>query len=145
MSEHTETSGRPLASKLNEVQSTQGNLINTSSTTKANKQPKVSNDLPSSDGSPKPRTQRRGATSTVSSGPHAGSSRSVQKSAASLNKMSAQMSPVHYTKTGRVSKAKKGLKVHNCHCGRVSPAHPQIDNPPVGDFKYTLSPYYTME
>ncbi|PVH92195.1 hypothetical protein DM02DRAFT_701074 [Periconia macrospinosa] len=26
--------------------------------------------------------------------------------------------PVHYTRTGRISKAKKGLKVHNCECGR---------------------------
>ncbi|CAI6342156.1 unnamed protein product [Periconia digitata] len=25
---------------------------------------------------------------------------------------------VHYTRTGRISKAKKGLKVHNCECGR---------------------------
>lgn len=34
-----------------------------------------------------------------------------------------QMSPdssVHYTRTGRISKAKKGLKVHHCDCGRVS-------------------------
>lgn len=33
-----------------------------------------------------------------------------------------QMSPdssVHYTRTGRISKAKKGLKVHHCDCGRV--------------------------
>ena len=33
------------------------------------------------------------------------------------------MSPentVHYTRTGRISKAKKGLKVHHCDCGRVS-------------------------
>ncbi|KAL5373235.1 hypothetical protein DPSP01_012867 [Paraphaeosphaeria sporulosa] len=32
-----------------------------------------------------------------------------------------QMSPdssVHYTRTGRISKAKKGLKVHHCECGR---------------------------
>ncbi|KAF3036770.1 hypothetical protein E8E11_005819 [Didymella keratinophila] len=28
------------------------------------------------------------------------------------------MSTVNYTKTGRVSKAKKGLKVHDCECGR---------------------------
>jgi len=35
---------------------------------------------------------------------------------------SPQMSPdsVHYTRTGRISKAKKGLKVHHCGCGRVS-------------------------
>ena len=28
-------------------------------------------------------------------------------------------SSVNYTRTGRISKAKKGLKVHNCECGRV--------------------------
>lgn len=27
--------------------------------------------------------------------------------------------PIHYTKTGRISKAKKGLKVHTCQCGKV--------------------------
>lgn len=27
---------------------------------------------------------------------------------------------VNYTRTGRISKAKKGLKVHSCECGRVS-------------------------
>ncbi|KAJ4299425.1 hypothetical protein N0V90_004670 [Kalmusia sp. IMI 367209] len=27
-------------------------------------------------------------------------------------------SSVHYTRTGRISKAKKGLKVHHCECGR---------------------------
>ncbi|KAF2252108.1 hypothetical protein BU26DRAFT_516804 [Trematosphaeria pertusa] len=26
--------------------------------------------------------------------------------------------PIHYTKTGRISKAKKGLKVHTCQCGK---------------------------
>ena len=26
---------------------------------------------------------------------------------------------VHYTRTGRISKAKKGLKVYHCECGRV--------------------------
>jgi hypothetical protein len=26
---------------------------------------------------------------------------------------------INYTRTGRISKAKKGLKVHNCECGRV--------------------------
>lgn len=38
-----------------------------------------------------------------------------------------QMSPdssVHYTRTGRISKAKKGLKVHHCDCGRVSDVQP---------------------
>lgn len=35
--------------------------------------------------------------------------------------MASHMSPVHYTKTGRISKAKKGLKVHKCDtCGKVS-------------------------
>ncbi|PVH93506.1 hypothetical protein DM02DRAFT_222299 [Periconia macrospinosa] len=34
--------------------------------------------------------------------------------------MSGRSAPVHYTKTGRISKAKKGLKVHACsECGKV--------------------------
>lgn len=27
---------------------------------------------------------------------------------------------VNYTRTGRIAKSKKGLKVHHCDCGRVS-------------------------
>jgi hypothetical protein len=38
----------------------------------------------------------------------------------SPTQMSPDSSSVHYTRTGRISKAKKGLKVHNCDCGRVS-------------------------
>lgn len=53
------------------------------------------------------------------SAPHIGSSRSEQPSTASPTDMASHMSPVHYTKTGRISKAKKGLKVHKCDtCGK---------------------------
>ncbi|KAL6161437.1 hypothetical protein ACJQWK_08714 [Exserohilum turcicum] len=51
--------------------------------------------------------------------PHISSSRSEQQSTASPTDMASHMPPVHYTKTGRVSKAKKGLKVHKCDvCGK---------------------------
>jgi hypothetical protein len=50
-------------------------------------------------------------------------SRSAPRSSTSPNAMSLQSPNVNLTKTGRISKAKKGLKVHNCDCGRVS-AHP---------------------
>ncbi|KAF1917591.1 hypothetical protein BDU57DRAFT_170397 [Ampelomyces quisqualis] len=32
--------------------------------------------------------------------------------------MLSQSPPINYTRTGRISKAKKGLKVHECECGR---------------------------
>lgn len=38
---------------------------------------------------------------------------------------------INYTRTGRISKAKKGLKVHHCKCGRVCPSPP--------------SPYYLFQ
>jgi hypothetical protein len=46
--------------------------------------------------------------------PRNGSARSEKLSTESPVDMASQMSPVHYTKTGRISKAKKGLKVHKC-------------------------------
>lgn len=39
-----------------------------------------------------------------------------------------KMSSVYFTKTGRVSKAKKGRKVHDCDCGRVSLSRTQDPN-----------------
>ena len=45
---------------------------------------------------------------------------SIMQRSASPTQMSPDSSSVHYTRTGRISKAKKGLKVHHCDCGRVS-------------------------
>lgn len=50
---------------------------------------------------------------------HPVTTKSKQHSTASPEIMASSPSSVNYTRTGRISKAKKGLKVHNCeHCGR---------------------------
>ncbi|KAF1972679.1 hypothetical protein BU23DRAFT_155949 [Bimuria novae-zelandiae CBS 107.79] len=43
---------------------------------------------------------------------------SIMQRSISPSQMSPDSSSVHYTRTGRISKAKKGLKVHHCDCGR---------------------------
>lgn len=57
-----------------------------------------------------------GTNKALTTEPAGGSSRATQRSTTTPTKMST----VNFTKTGRVSKAKKGLKVHDCECGRVS-------------------------
>jgi hypothetical protein len=122
MSEPSETSGRPQATPILQEHQPEGNSINPSSSarTKHRKSSRPSDEF--SEGSKSTNPQRRpGTTIEASSGPHTGSSRSAQRSASSPTNMASHMSSVHYTRTGRISKAKKGLKVHNCeHCGRVS-------------------------
>lgn len=121
MSELTETSGRPLASTTTQQpQLPEGNTIHppTSTHTRHRKnsqspdeQSKASNNTTSH--------HLPGTVKQASPGPHVGSSRSEQRSTASPMNMASQLSSVHYTRTGRISKAKKGLKVHNCeNCGR---------------------------
>jgi hypothetical protein len=64
--------------------------------------------------------------------PHTGSSRgesSTMQRSTSPTQMSPGLSSVAYTRTGRISKAKKGRKVHNCECGRVSYVHLQLQLP----------------
>ena len=53
---------------------------------------------------------------TITSDTKPGPPYTVQRSSANPKNMSS----INLTKTGRVSKAKKGLKVHDCECGRVS-------------------------
>jgi hypothetical protein len=61
------------------------------------------------------------ATEQQSSGVHIGSSHPEQQSTTNPTTMSSHPPSVNYTRTGRISKAKKGLKVHNCgNCGKVS-------------------------
>lgn len=66
-------------------------------------------------------SHRRSDSRREASGPHAGSSRgsgpAMQRST-SPGLASPDASDVHYTRTGRVSKAKKGRKVHDCECGK---------------------------
>lgn len=136
MSELTETSGRPLASTTTQQpQLPEGNTIHppTSTHTRHRKnsqspdeQSKASNNTTSH--------HLPGTVKQASPGPHVGSSRSEQRSTASPMNMASQLSSVHYTRTGRISKAKKGLKVHNCeNCGRVSyiPFHVSALLPPT--------------
>ncbi|KAJ8116425.1 hypothetical protein OPT61_g2158 [Boeremia exigua] len=58
--------------------------------------------------------RRSGITKASTKQTDAGSSRPTPRTPAGAKNMSS----VNYTKTGRVSKAKKGLKVHDCECGR---------------------------
>lgn len=119
MSEPSETSGRPLASTTKQPQATEGNTRRqpTSRRSKHHKISQSSNDqLEPSNNTDTPR--RPGSAEQASPSP--------------TNIMS-QLSSVHYTRTGRISKAKKGLKVHNCeNCGRVSyiPFHLGWSSPP---------------
>lgn len=121
MSEPSETGGRPLDPTTNQLQHPQG------STTPPPTSLHVDHckSSPTYNHSKKPRKtsprHRPGGIQQEPSAPHIGSSRSEQLSTASPTDMASHMSPVHYTKTGRISKAKKGLKVHKCDtCGKVS-------------------------
>jgi hypothetical protein len=127
MSEPSETNGHPLTPTTTKQEQLQpeGNTINSSSASSASlstharhhKSPQSLDDYSKASKSTNPR-RRPGTTIKTPSGPHAGSSRSEKKLTTSPTKMMSQSSSVHYTRTGRVSKAKKGLKVHNCECGR---------------------------
>jgi hypothetical protein len=119
MSEPSETGGRPLASTT--IPLPEGNTkapsLRRKRTTSQSSDERVGGTLSSS-------SRRRPGTrkDTSSLGPHTGSSRgdsSTMQRSASPTHMSPEMSSVNYTRTGRISKAKKGLKVHNCECGRV--------------------------
>jgi hypothetical protein len=115
MSEPSQTSGRPQASTNKNERQPEANTINPSSTS--------SPSLDDRGEVTKPAKSRRrpGTTTKTPSGPHAGPSRSQQRSSVGPANMLPQATPsINYTRTGRISKAKKGLKVHNCECGRVS-------------------------
>ena len=121
MSEPRETSGRPLALTIEQQQLLQDTTIHTGSTTKDKRRKRLSTSSHDTTLDTKSTSSRRrcGTTKILTTGSDAGSSRTAQRSTTSSDNTSA-MSPVNYTKTGRVSKAKKGLKVHDCECGRVS-------------------------
>ncbi|KAL6705033.1 hypothetical protein ACN47E_007436 [Coniothyrium glycines] len=120
MSELSETSGRPSTSTIAQKQLPHGNVVQQPSSprTKHRQASRSSNSLLSELKTAKSR-RRSGDTKKVSSGPHTGASPSEQQSILSPAVMSSPLPSVHYTRTGRISKAKKGLKVHNCaKCGR---------------------------
>lgn len=117
MSDPSETSGRPLASIIHQPEaSTQSPPLRRKRTTSQSSDERVGDTQSTS-------SRRRPGRKEASFGPHAGSSRgdspTMQRST-SPTQMSPEMSSVNYTRTGRISKAKKGLKVHHCDCGRVS-------------------------
>lgn len=123
MSEPIDTSGRPLSSTAQQqeqqsqatgtVQQWPARIEHRKTSSSSNEQVEVSK-------SPNSRRRQLGSAKQESPGPHNGSSRSTT----SPTNMASQLPPVNYTRTGRISKAKKGLKVHNCeNCGRVSVTH----------------------
>lgn len=69
-------------------------------------------------GGTKSTSRRRLGTSKEASGPHTGSSRGDSSTMQRSPSPTEMQQEVNYTRTGRISKAKKGLKVHHCECGR---------------------------
>jgi hypothetical protein len=127
MSEHPEASNRHLAStgqskqqqqQQQEQQQEQDICSSTAPSAKGNrrKRPSTSsNDTITTKRSTSSRS-RFDINKTIASDTKPGPPYTVQRSPANSNNMSS----INLTKTGRVSKAKKGLKVHDCDCGRVS-------------------------
>ncbi|KAI4942669.1 hypothetical protein J4E91_009838 [Alternaria rosae] len=119
MSEPSETGGLPLDLNAHQHQQPTGSTIHQSSPPRVDyrKTSQPSKDLPKGSKAASPR-RRLGTTKQAPSGPHTGSPRSEEQLGLSPTNMSSHNN-IHYTRTGRISKAKKGLKVHNCeNCGR---------------------------
>ncbi|KAI8930793.1 hypothetical protein NX059_011817 [Plenodomus lindquistii] len=114
------TSGHPLLS--NNPQSQQTDTITARRPSSSHSEPGTSSPLPTKHSEAKRSLgahHRSGSSKGQSSKLHPASSRSKQRSTASPTAMTSSPSSVNYTRTGRISKAKKGLKVHNCgNCGR---------------------------
>jgi hypothetical protein len=122
MTEPSETGGLPLDLNTHQQQQPTATIILQPTSPRVNYRRTLqsSNDLPKGSKTTSPR-RRPGTIQQTPSGPDPGSSRSEQQPALSPTNMSSHNSSIHYTRTGRISKAKKGLKVHNCaNCGRVS-------------------------
>ncbi|KAG9185100.1 hypothetical protein G6011_07644 [Alternaria panax] len=120
MSEPTKTGGLPLDSKTYQQQQPKGSIVHqpTSPSVEYWKTSQSPNNVPKESKATSPR-RRPGIIEQAPSGPHTGPSRPEQQPALSPTDMSSHNSSIHYTRTGRISKAKKGLKVHNCeNCGR---------------------------
>ncbi|KAF1848826.1 uncharacterized protein K460DRAFT_404092 [Cucurbitaria berberidis CBS 394.84] len=120
MSEPSETSGRPLAPPTKQLQRLEDNPLHQSTSTHTkHRKPSQSSDDRLKGSKTTNASRRRGSLKQSLPDPHTGSSRSNQRSTTSPTNMMSHLSSVNYTRTGRVSKAKKGLKVHNCeNCGR---------------------------
>ena len=118
MSGDRETSSRSLASTTQHhtlhSESVPANRVPTPKDKRRKRSSTTSNDT-ATDTKPSPSRCRSGNSKTLTAGTDADPARAARRSTTSPN----NMSTVNYTKTGRVSKAKKGLKVHDCDCGRV--------------------------
>ncbi|CAN9273171.1 unnamed protein product [Alternaria alternata] len=120
MSEPTETGGLPLDLKTHQQQQPKDSIIHQPTLPRVEYCTTSQSPNNSSKGTKATSPRRRpGTIKQAPSGPHTGSSRSEQQPALSPTDMSSHNPSIHYTRTGRISKAKKGLKVHNCeNCGR---------------------------
>jgi hypothetical protein len=120
MSEPSETSGRPLASSIHHPEA---NIQQPNLSRKRRQNSQSSDERIGGTKSTSSRRRQGIKKEALFAGPHTGSSRgesSTMQRSASPTQMSPGLSSVSYTRTGRISKAKKGRKVHNCECGRVS-------------------------
>jgi hypothetical protein len=125
MSEPSDTGGRPLTRNTKQEKQPEGSTIDTSSSTHITlhrSSPPLDDFSKVIESKSPPRCPR--TTTKTPSDPHVGPSRPKQLSRSSLASMMSRSPSINYTRTGRISKAKKGLKVHNCECGRVSYMHP---------------------
>ena len=118
MSDPSETSGRPSTPYTQQLES------NTPSLLAHQRRRRISHSSDERIGGIKPTSSRCGPRtrkdSTLGSAhPPSFADNSIMQRSTSPSQMSPGGS-VNYTRTGRISKAKKGLKVHHCDCGRVS-------------------------
>ncbi|KAF1931157.1 uncharacterized protein M421DRAFT_90248 [Didymella exigua CBS 183.55] len=117
MSEHREINSHLLASTAHH-QSPQpkGVSVNTVATRKdrRRKRSSTSSNGTATSTKPTPARRRSGDFKMLTTESDADCSRTAPR----LTPSPTNMASVNYTKTGRVSKAKKGLKVHECDCGR---------------------------
>ncbi|KAF2204300.1 hypothetical protein GQ43DRAFT_182554 [Delitschia confertaspora ATCC 74209] len=117
MSNSTPSGGRPLATNSGSSEST------TQLSPLHKRKPRSSRLSNERTGGVKPTSSRRrpGTRIEATFRPHTGSSRgespTMQRSTSPAQILPGA-TPINYTKTGRISKAKKGLKVHTCECGR---------------------------
>jgi hypothetical protein len=128
MSAPSETTACPLASSIQQPEAS------TQQPTLSRKRRQTSQSSDERIGGTKLTSSRRQGTrkEALFASPHTGSSRgesSTMQRSTSPTQMSPGLSSVAYTRTGRISKAKKGRKVHNCECGRVSYVHLQLQLP----------------
>ncbi|KAL5404581.1 hypothetical protein PMIN03_009067 [Paraphaeosphaeria minitans] len=112
MSDPSETSGRP---SVPSIQQPESSIPSLSAPQRLRRSSHSSDELIGA----KPTSSRRrrpGNKKETSNPSSRGDSFTMQRSTSPT-----QILPddsVHYTRTGRISKAKKGLKVHHCECGR---------------------------